>query len=83
MHDVPHIVKNLWASVVKGNLIKLSYAVVDEFDLPSNEVSVTPVRELLAFHKDKDLKIAPKLTEAHVNPSHFEKMKVSVALIFF
>lgn len=83
MHDVPHIVKNLWASEVKGNIIRLSDAVVDKFDLPSNEVSVTHVRELLAFQSDKDLKIAPKLTEAHVNPSHFEKMKVSGALSFF
>lgn len=83
MHDVPHIVKNLWASPAKGNTTYLSDAIVEKFMLPSNEVSVAHVSKLLTFQEEKDLKLTPKLTTFHVSPSHFDKMKVSGALIFF
>lgn len=83
MHDVPHIVKNLWASFVRGNDIILNDAVVEKCGLPSKEVSLEHIKKLLSFQADKDLKLAPKLTAATLNPSHFQKMKVSGALTFF
>lgn len=83
MHDVPHIVKNLWASLVRGNMIHLGENIAKKFQLPSQDVTVEHVKKLIAFQENKDLKLAPKLKSSHVSPTHFEKMKVSGALTFF
>lgn len=40
-------------------------------------MSVTPVQDLFSFQQKKDLKLARKLTGATLNPSHFQKVKVS------
>lgn len=53
IHDVPHIVKNLWASLAKCNTIYMSDAVVEKFMLPSNEVSVAHISKLLLFRRKK------------------------------
>lgn len=45
--------------------------------------SVEHDNKLLSFPADKDLKLAPKLTAATLNTTHFQKMKVSGALAFF
>lgn len=80
--DVPHVLKNLKAALISHNItIPADLAAAN--NLPSTTVSVKPVEDLFNFQKDKELKLAPKLTEATLNPSHFEKMKVSHALNFF
>lgn len=81
--DVPHIIKNMKAALVNGNDITLHQEIVDHFKLPTNTVTVKHVKILHDFQKDQDLKLAPKLTESTLAPSHFDKMKVSNALNFF
>lgn len=52
-------------------------------ELLSNEVSVIPIKDLLTFQDGMSLKIAPHLSTAAWEPSHFEKMKVDPALNVF
>ena len=74
--DVPHIVKHLRNHIVNGQDIVLPDDVVHEFGLPCNVVSVAPLYVLVKYQANKGLKPALKLTEKHLRPSHFEKMKV-------
>ncbi|KAJ4924014.1 hypothetical protein JOQ06_000256, partial [Pogonophryne albipinna] len=57
--------------------------VVNRENLPSNEASVVPIKDLLTFQEGMALKIAPHLSAAAIEPSHFDKMKVSLALNVF
>jgi hypothetical protein len=81
--DVPHLMKNLRNHVVNGQSIVLSDVIVKRFNLPSAVVSVDPIKQLADYDGGKDLKLAPKLTSKHLEPSHFDKMKVSFALSVF
>ena len=81
--DVPHLVKNLRNHVVNGQVITLPSYVVQRFSLPCSVVSVDPLKQLVDYQSDKDLKPAPKLGAKHLQPSHFDKMKVSNALNVF
>ena len=78
--DVPYVIKNLKAALVNGNKVILPDDVVSDNMLSHNVVSLEPVKDLLQFQSKHDLKLAPKLTSATLNPSHFQKMKVSNAL---
>ena len=62
MHDVPHIVKNIWVAMVNGNIITLSDDIVEKFKLPSKEVKLDHFKTLLEFQKNKQLKLAPKFS---------------------
>lgn len=46
-------------------------------------MSVKHGSALISFQADKEIKLAPKLSEAHIHPSHFDKMKVPRAMNFF
>ena len=81
--DVPHLVKNLRNHFVNGQDIVLPADVVKKFNLPTAVVCVKPVKLLVDYQSGKDLKPAPKLTEKHLEPSHFDKMKVSHAMAVF
>lgn len=81
--DVPHLVKNLKSMLCNHRSIVLSQDVVDENNLPSDTVSIDHIHALVKFQKDKDLLLAPKLTEALLTPGHFKKMKVGQALQVF
>lgn len=81
--DVPHLIKNLKAALVRGNVFTLPDSVVEANHLSSCNVSVTAVKDLAEFQDSHELKLAPKLTLASLTPSHFDKMKVSAALHFF
>jgi len=81
--DVPHLVKNLRNHIVKGHDLVLPAHVVAKFNLPTSVVCVQPLRKLVEYQADKDLKPAPKLTAKHLDPGHFEKMKVSNAMAVF
>ena len=52
-------------------------------NLSSCNVFITAIKHLATFQESLDLKLAPKLTQATLSPSHFEKMKLSSALNFF
>lgn len=52
--------------------------------LPSNEVSVIPIKNLLSVQNGMALKVAPHLSTAAIEPSHFgKKMKAGPALNAF
>lgn len=42
-----------------------------------------PIKDLLTFQEGMSLKIAPHLSTAAIEPSHFEKMKVDPSLNVF
>ena len=81
--DVPHLVKNLRNHIVNGQNIVLPDTIVNEFSLPTSVVSVEPLRSLVQYQADKALKPAPKLSQKHLQLSHFDKMKVAHAMAIF
>lgn len=81
--DVPHVIKNVRNHLVNGQTITLPMNVVQKFNLPCNTVTIEPLKKLVEYQQDKDLKPAPNLTAKHLDPSHFDKMKVSHALNIF
>lgn len=81
MFDVPHLVKNLKTSLFNGNTVTLSAEIVQKFDLPSPTVTLDPIKKLMDFQVDHDLRITPKITST--SSSHFDKMKVTRALHLF
>ena len=81
--DVPHVIKNLRGALINGNEIELPVNVVTSYNLPTNRVSLLPVKDLMNFQDHSSIKIAPNLTRATLEPSHFQKMKVSGAMHLF
>ncbi len=57
--------------------------VVNKENLPSNEISVAPFKDFLAFREGMALKIDPHLSAAAIEPSHFDKMRVGPTLNVF
>ena len=49
----------------------------------SSEVSVGPLKDLVSIQESMPLKLAPNLSRGVLEPSHFEKMKVSSAMHVF
>lgn len=66
--DVPHIIKNLKAALIRSDLM---------YD--GKPVSVSPIKQLAELDNSSPLKLAPKLKMEHLIPNHFSKMKVSAA----
>lgn len=83
MPDVPHLVKNLESALVREQVFIIPADIVEKENLPSNEVSVVPIKDLLDFQEGMALKIAPNLSTKAIEPSHFEKMKVGPAMNVF
>ena len=54
--DVPHLLKNLRNVIVSKQQIILPSSIVSRFGLPSACVSVDPLRRLVEYQKDRDLK---------------------------
>lgn len=81
--DVPHLVKNLKASLINNGVFKLHPDTVKKYNLPSDTVTTRPIRKLISYQQKKGLKIAPQLSENALETNHFNKMKVSHALNFF
>ena len=81
--DVPHLVKNLRNHTVGDQPIILPDDVVAKFDLPGNTVCAKPLKQLVTYQENCELKPAPNLTSKHLQLPHFEKMKVSAALNVF
>lgn len=83
MPDVPHLLKNLKSALIRGQVFVIPQDVVQKHNLPSSEVSVVPIKDLITFQEGMALKIASRLTAAAIRPNHFEKMKVGPALNVF
>jgi hypothetical protein len=78
MADPPHLLKSIRNCLLTQSILLSDY-VVSDANLPSNIVSLQPVKELISLQEDMSLKVAHKLKEVHVYPGPFQKMKVSYA----
>lgn len=72
LYDFPHLVKSLRNQLLKSDLVT-----------SDGEVSFKVIRELYELERNKVTKMCPKLTEKHINPNNFEKMRVSLATQVF
>lgn len=77
------MLKNVKRQLLNSHVFSLSDATVSEHQLPSKEVKVEHVHAVLQYDKERELKVAPKLSEAHVSTGHFTGMKVGIAVQFF
>lgn len=77
--DVPHLFKNIKSMLITNKIIELPHNLVQQYNLPTNQVMSSHISDLVK-HQDKNLfKLAPKLSEEDLLPSHFAKMKVSTS----
>ena len=76
--DPPHLLKNIRNCLLTNKVI-LPPDVVASNGLPFDTVSVEPIQQLITLQQSTSLKLAPKLTAAHIVPGTYEKMKVSTA----
>lgn len=83
MPDPVHVFKDLAATLTKGYIFILNNSLVQEYNLPFNKVSISPIQQVYEIDNDDIIKLCPRLKEKVLNPSHFDKMNVgiSVALI--
>lgn len=81
--DVPHVIKNLRSAFLKHKTLRMSISHQQDFDLPTSTIDIAHVQDLLDYQESKSLKLAPKLSNSVLDPSHFEKMKVGLALNLF
>uniref|UniRef100_A0ABD2WH30 Transposable element P transposase n=1 Tax=Trichogramma kaykai TaxID=54128 RepID=A0ABD2WH30_9HYME len=70
--NVPHMFKGIRNILLNNN-----------FTVNGNIVSWLPIKQLYELEKGKSCKTARKLTERHIQPKAFEKMKVSLAVQVF
>lgn len=83
MPDVPHLLKNLCNHLTRGQVIKLLAHLLTELNLPGAHVSIKPIEQLVEIDACLELKLAPHLKPACVQPGHYEKMKVGYAFSLF
>lgn len=70
--DVPHLIK-----CVRNNLL------VKDFKLDDKVISWKHVESLYSQQKEKRLKMIPRVTEKHLHPNNFQKMRVEYAAQIF
>ncbi|XP_011883597.1 PREDICTED: uncharacterized protein LOC105570767 isoform X2 [Vollenhovia emeryi] len=80
MPDSVHVYKNVACSLTAGNKFYLDDTLVRLYNLPHNEISMKPIREVHNLEKNDSLKLCPHLKENAINPSHFDKMNVSLSI---
>ena len=83
LDDIPYVVKNIRNHLANGQSIIIPQNLVVKYGLPSDTINIEPIRKLAVFQQDLDLKPAPNLISKLLEPSHFDKMKVSMALHVF
>ncbi|KAH6939891.1 hypothetical protein HPB50_022010 [Hyalomma asiaticum] len=81
--DAAHVLKNVKSELLASEVFILSDATVGLHNLPSKEVRVDHVHSVIKYDADRELKVAPRLSEWHISRGHFTKMKVGVAVRFF
>lgn len=81
--DVPHIVKNMCGHLISRQMIILHPDDVRKNKLPGCVVSLQPVKRLADFQEHSTFKLAPNLKKEVLEPNHFDKMKVSIAMNVF
>lgn len=82
MADVPYLLKNLKSAFVRGHIITIPQDVVDMEHLLSNVVPVDLLQDsdVLPYEDGMAIKLAPNHFRC-VLDHHFEKMKVSSAML--
>ncbi|XP_066590857.1 uncharacterized protein [Prorops nasuta] len=83
MSDSVHVFKNLAIALTKNYKFILDNSIVKKYNLPSNEISIEPIKKIYEMDKKDVIKLCPRLKENVINPSHFDKMnaKLSISLI--
>lgn len=80
MPDSIHVYKNVACSLTAGNKFYLDETLVKIYNLPYNEISMEPIREVYNLDEEHSLKLCPYLKHNVINPSHFDKMNVSLSV---
>lgn len=80
MPDTPRVFKNMRLAITEGRTIVLSDEVVRRYRLPANNVSIEPIKTVYNIEKELELKVAPRLKKNVIQPNHYEKMSVGLAL---
>jgi len=80
MPDSVHVYKNVACSLTTGAKFHLNETLVQKYNLPCNEISIIPVREVFTLDQKDTLKICPHLKENVLTPSHFDKMNVALSV---
>ncbi|KAL3194399.1 hypothetical protein MRX96_046102 [Rhipicephalus microplus] len=73
--DAPHLL-NLRGHLVRQQRTVLDDETVVKNKLPTNEGSLKRVEKLCKIDKQHSLKLALRLKQKHLNPSHFDRMNV-------
>ncbi|CAG5096767.1 Similar to T: Transposable element P transposase (Drosophila melanogaster), partial [Cotesia congregata] len=76
--DVPHVLKRIWSQLLKTKFI-LSGPIVQANNLPSSEVDIAHVRQLVESQSLGGPVLVTGVTAAILDPSQFDKMHVGLA----
>lgn len=69
MYDTPHLLKSLWRNFIKYQIT---------FDNAKN-ANWKDIKDFYLWDKDRQFKLAPKLSDGHIFPNNFQKMRVKFA----
>ncbi|KAG8226417.1 hypothetical protein J437_LFUL012513 [Ladona fulva] len=78
--DTPHIMKSLRNHLTGHQLVTVPSSIVDELGFTCKEVKIEYIKQLFEIDSGNQLKLAPLLRESCLQPNHFEKMKVGLAI---
>lgn len=75
--DVPHLFKNIKSSFINNKIITIPKFIQEKYNLQSQKICASHIFELVSYQDNLDFKLAPKLTQNDILPSHYDQMKVS------
>lgn len=79
--DTPHLFKNIVSGLLKNSMITVPQHLVQKYNLPTNVVKSSHLKDVVEADKDSDLKLVPKLPQDYLqNTNHFQKMRVNNAM---
>jgi hypothetical protein len=77
--DVPHLFKNIKAMLITNKIIRIPDDIQKKYELPTNEIVSSHINDVVNHQKSHCFKLAPKISEEDLVPSHFQKMKVKTS----
>ncbi|XP_075748256.1 uncharacterized protein LOC142814162 [Rhipicephalus microplus] len=80
MADPAHVLQNFRGQLLNAKVCTLSEATVAKNSLPSTEVNVEYVELVLEYDYERELKVAPNVSEVHTSTGHFTEIGVAVQL---
>ena len=82
--DCPHAFKNLKAAFISHESLTIPPEFVKKYDLPTDKIKSSYLRDVLEEDENFELKLAPKLRPEFLNSqNHFLKMRVSASMRVF